>query len=264
MTRNTYIPLLLFSFMSILFLACQSESDDPQIDCSASSLAITLGTVTNAECDLSNGAVSVSATGGSGDYTFSISGGGQNSTGNFTDLSAGTYTITVRDDNCSRQVSATVANEDGVIITSVSQTDSGCGETNGSITVEATDGVPPYEYALNGGSFQSGNVFNGLAQGTYTVRVNDSNDCEFTQEADVLSGISWENEVKSIIDSNCALPACHGGTQSPDFREFTNVQNNAENIKTRTQNGSMPPTGALPAAQVQAIACWVDDGAQNN
>lgn len=259
---RTKITFLIITLTSLL--ACQSESEDPGVDCSASTLTLTLDNVINANCDLNNGAVAVSASGGSGTYTYSISGGGQNSTGEFISLSAGTYTLLVNDGTCSDEISATVNNEGGVVIASVESTDSGCGETSGSVTVTASDGAPPYTYALDNGSFQDENVFQGLAQGTYTLRVNDQNDCEITQEVAVLSGISWADEVSGIIENNCALPSCHGGAQNPDFREFINVQSNAQNIKNRTQNGTMPPTGALPADQVEAIACWVDDGAPEN
>lgn len=260
--RNQTTGVILSLF--ILMAACQSESEDPQVDCSSSSLAISLDNITDANCDQSNGDIEVSATGGSGTYSFTISSGGDNSTGEFTNLAAGTYTVTVRDGDCSSQLSATVGSIDGVVISEVALTESGCGEINGSITVTATGGNPPYEYGLDNGTLQSNNTFSGLGHGAYTVAVTDANDCDFSQEVQVLSGISWTNQVSDIIANNCALPSCHGGTQNPDFREFTNVQNNAENIKVRTQNGSMPPNTVLSADLVEAIACWVDDGALNN
>lgn len=48
-----------------------------------------------------------------------------------------------------------------------------CG-INGSITITATDGVPPYLYSLDGINFQNSNQFLGLAPGSYTVTVKDS------------------------------------------------------------------------------------------
>lgn len=44
--------------------------------------------------------------------------------------------------------------------------------TSGSVIVNATGGLTPYEYSINGGqSFQSSNVFNNVAAGTYNVTV---------------------------------------------------------------------------------------------
>lgn len=46
--------------------------------------------------------------------------------------------------------------------------------SGGSITVNATGGIAPYTYSVDGGTFQSSNVFNGLTQGTHTITINDS------------------------------------------------------------------------------------------
>lgn len=54
-------------------------------------------------------------------------------------------------------------------------TNSNCSNPNGgSITVTATGGLPPYQYSINGGAFQSSNTFNGLNQGAKTITVKDA------------------------------------------------------------------------------------------
>ena len=248
----------------VIISACSSEPDDPEVDCGISTLTLAIDNLVDSDCGLNNGVILVSASGGSGTYSYSLSGAGENTSGSFTDLAAGGYTVMVNDGSCSKEVATIVNNVEGVAINNIDIQESGCGESNGVLTVEAAAGVPPYEYSINNGPVQNENVFDGLEQGSYIVRVADSQDCEITQEVAVLSGISWENEVAGIISSNCAVPSCHGGTQLPDFREFTNVQDNAARIRERTQNGSMPPNTILPAVDVVAIACWVDDGAQDN
>lgn len=56
-------------------------------------------------------------------------------------------------------------------VAGVVKTDATC-TTVGSITVSATGGLAPYEFSINGGtSYQSSNVFNNLAAGTYNVSV---------------------------------------------------------------------------------------------
>jgi hypothetical protein len=260
----SHLPLAFLATCLWMMTSCQSESEDPQVDCSTSSLALSINTVTNALCDQSTGGIIVSATGGAGNYEYSLNTGTKNNTGIFSQLSAGGYTVRVEDGDCSRQLTTIVNNEGGVLITNIVVQDSGCGSSNGSIEISANEGIPPYQYAIDNSAFQSTNAFNGLSHGFYTVRVTDSQNCEITQEAHVLSGISWASEISNIINTKCAIPTCHSGNQPPDYREFANVQAFAAQIKTRTGDGSMPPTGALPAAEVQAIACWVDDGAPNN
>lgn len=48
------------------------------------------------------------------------------------------------------------------------KTDATC-DANGSITVNATGGTAPYEYSINGTTWQASNQFNNLAPGSYTV-----------------------------------------------------------------------------------------------
>jgi len=48
------------------------------------------------------------------------------------------------------------------------------GQSDGSITVNVSDGVAPYQYQLDGGTLQPSNEFTGLAEGTYTIRVEDA------------------------------------------------------------------------------------------
>jgi gliding motility-associated-like protein len=44
---------------------------------------------------------------------------------------------------------------------------------NGSVTVNASNGIAPYNYKLDGGAFQSSNVFNNVSVGNHTVTIKD-------------------------------------------------------------------------------------------
>ena len=44
----------------------------------------------------------------------------------------------------------------------------------GSITINATGGITPYSYSINGGAFQTNNVFSGLTQGAKTIVIKDA------------------------------------------------------------------------------------------
>jgi hypothetical protein len=48
---------------------------------------------------------------------------------------------------------------------------------NGSVTVTATGGTPPYTYSKNGSIFTPNNVFDNLLPGTYTLDVKDAIGC---------------------------------------------------------------------------------------
>jgi hypothetical protein len=157
---------------------------------------------------------------------------------------------------------AVVQNADGLNIT-VASTIAGCGTANGTITINPVGGEAPLLYSINNGGFQSKNVFEGLSNGTYIMTAKDATDCQVTQEVEVLAGTS-STDIKSIIETNCAVSGCHAGNVSPDLRNLTNIQNQAGRIQIRTGSKTMPPASSsfsLTEGEIAAINCWVEDGA---
>lgn len=250
--------------INVLIQGCTYNVLEEPINCSISDVTVQADEIKNADCDLSNGMVTVSGSGGEAPYLYMINSDELQSLNTFTDLRAGSYIITITDINgCTNSTEIVVENKEGVTA-NASSTSSGCDKSTGTISVTATNGDEPYLYSLDNAQVQPGFIFTGLGHGSYEVRVVDANGCEFTFETKVLSGVSFAQSISPIIANNCALAACHGGTQFPDFRVFSNIQNNAQIIKTRTQNKSMPLTGSLTNEQIDLIACWVDDGAIDN
>lgn len=79
--------------------------------------------------------------------------------------------------------------------------------------------------------------------------------------------VSFATDIKPIIETSCLInnSQCHGKNLSiPNWANFSEVQAKAALIKTKTGNRSMPKIGSLSQAQIDLIACWVDNGAQNN
>ena len=259
---------LILSLAVLLILSgCSSQQLDEDLDCSVSSLSLTVQAVEQANCGATDGKIIVLATGGEGNYTYSINGAVSVTTSEFINLPAGTYRILVKDAvGCERTVEATVNNTNGVIIEDVNLEDAGCKTNAGSITVIAQSGTAPYRFRLGSGAFQNSNVFNSLSAGNYNLTVSDANDCDVTQQVKVLSGVSLSGEIAPIIQSNCAVSGCHNGAQSPNLSSGSSIISSANQIKSRTSQGSMPPAGRTPltTAQKDAIACWVDDNAPNN
>ena len=160
----------------------------------------------------------------------------------------------------------TCSNPPTVSIESSADTD--CGSSIGEITVKAAGGTGTLTYSKDGNVFQESATFSGLASGNYTFTVKDANGCTATVATSVETGISFASSVQPIIQAKCINPGCHaaGGASGVDFSNFSNLSSRAGRVKTRTSEGSMPPAGAetLTAEEKQKIACWVDDGAQNN
>lgn len=120
--------------------------------------------------------ITVTASGGVGALQYSINGADFQPGNVFSGLPNGTYTITVRDANgCIVTTQATV-NVPALAITLISETTTILcfGDQTGALEISATGGIPPYEYALNGGAYQSNNAFSGLNGGPHTVAVRDA------------------------------------------------------------------------------------------
>ena len=246
------------------------DSDPEPVDCAATGPTVTVDNVVDATCGEDNGQVSVTVTGDA--LEFSIAGSAFQSipSGSVTieDVPSGSLVITVRDaNNCTTTASFNIDDINNVAL-DIDTDDSGCLTSNGAVTVTASGGVEPYSYSLDGGTSQSSNTFSGLSAGDYTVLVQDDDGCETSTTVSVLSGVSYANEIQLIIENNCAVTNCHdGGNSLPDWSMLANVQSNAANIKSRTANGTMPPASSgmtLEQSEIDAISCWVDDGALDN
>ncbi len=265
------ITLAVSVVVGLLFVYGCGSDETPAVDCAASTLAVRLDSKKDvSSCSLLDGAINVSGSGGSGNFEFRLNDLAFQASGVFSNLSAGNYTVTVRDgDGCERTLAVTVqgfATNLAVAATAVVP-DNQCVADNGSITVAATGGQAPFQFQLGTGAFGNSSSFSALRSGNYTISVRDAANCLQTLTVTVPrgnTGTSFANEVKTIIDNNCIN--CHrvGGSGPGDFTTQAGVAARAAQVKARTANGSMPPGGGLSAAQIALIGCWVDDGAANN
>lgn len=128
-------------------------------------------------CGGTNGTITALGSGGAGGYTYNINGGVYQASGVFNNLAPGIYLTGVMDGSgCESFKRDTLVNGSSpTFTTSVTQTT--CGQNNGSITFSAANGTAPYEYSINGTTFQSSNNFTGLVTGTYSVYVKDAIAC---------------------------------------------------------------------------------------
>gem|GEM_PF-2442844 len=118
--------------------------------------------------------VTVSAIGGTGNYT---------GTGSFT-VASGTYNYTVTDDNNCTSITTITVTDPAEITSSVTTTTAGCGLSDGTATVTATGGTGTltYQWSPSGGT---GSTATGLAAGSYTVQISDDNGCTHIDYADI-------------------------------------------------------------------------------
>lgn len=147
----------------------------------------------DASCNgISDGEAAAVAGGGVGGYAYGWSNGGQDSV--ITDLSAGAYSVTVTDANgCEIEGEVIIDEPISVNIEVLEVIDVICnGESTGSVTVAGIGGTEPFEYSVDGISFQSGGTFGNLPAGDYTLAVRDARGCSVTTQATV-------NEPEALI-----------------------------------------------------------------
>ncbi len=140
----------------------------------------------NPACGSANGSITATSTGGTLPYTYTwdAAANGQ-TTPTATGLAAGTYIVTVEDNNgCTAIVSTTIASPGGPTAT-VSSTNATCGSNNGSATATPAGGTPPYTYNWNNG--QTVQTAINLAAGSYSVTITDSNNCPIVETVSVTS-----------------------------------------------------------------------------
>jgi large repetitive protein len=170
---------------------------------------------TNATTTSCIGTISVTGAGSNSPYTYSINGATAASSGNFTALCAGTYTVCVSNAiGCSACTTATViAANPLAFIVPINTTQPCFNTTNGSLSAPATGGIAPLEYTI-GGTYASTSTFNSLAPGIYTVTVKDftsatlSTTVNLTLSSNLLfaasqsAGISCNNSCSGEVTGN--------------------------------------------------------------
>jgi gliding motility-associated-like protein len=125
------------------------------------------------------------ATGGVGDYSYLWAGGETVAT--LENLDEGSYAVTVTDGNgCVVSGDTSFLQPPPLFIEIDTVIDVICfGESTGIIDVAGSGGTPPFEYTIDGMSFQTEDVFTGLPAGDYEIMVIDSRGCVETVSATI-------------------------------------------------------------------------------
>ncbi|HET6993445.1 MAG TPA: gliding motility-associated C-terminal domain-containing protein, partial [Chitinophagaceae bacterium] len=137
-------------------------------------------------CNANDGIITIAGIGGASPLQYSIDGINFQAGNIFTGVHPGNYQPTVKDANgCIATVSTTI-NIDCPTITATT-TNETCGNSNGSINVTGANGIPPYQYSIDGINFQTAPIFSNLPAGTYTITIKDSPGYTNTITATILS-----------------------------------------------------------------------------
>jgi len=250
-----------------LVISCEDQ-EMLDLDCSETAFNLEVVAQTVATCGRADGSLTVTTVFGNNPaVTYSIDGINFQQSNMFEGLAPGTYTVEAKtDQGCQAAEEVTIEENKTVTLDVEGVGTSGCNSSSGEITVAASE--PGFRYRINGGALQESGTFSGLAAGTYLVEAQNADGCTVAKEVQVLTGVSYENTIKSIIQTNCATENnCHGA-DSPNITKLSSlaeIQALADRVKARTSAQSMPPGDRdITQEEIDLIACWVDDGALDN
>ncbi len=170
--------------------------------------------------------------------------------GSFNNVCSGSYIIEVTDANgCSGSYNYTVTQPAQLLITNVVTTNATTGNNNGTATITASGGTAPYTYSLDGITYQSSNVFTGLAGGVHIAYVMDQNGCVsiYTFVIQVTTACTV------VMTSNATNVLCAGSCSGSIIYTYTMavapvtivVESNGNTIQSTTNqfsagNGTFP------------------------
>lgn len=244
---------------------------------------------------IEGGEIQASASGGVPPYQYALNGIVFTSNNVFSNLSAGTYSVEVRDANNAGSLTNSITITDNLPITvTTTVQDVTCGGMqDGRIEVDAFGGSGIYQYTLMDAgtgtviTFSSpitGNqIFENLAPGAYVISVQDTGGCISEQQATILelpaivTTINAVGATSNQSQDGSITVAASGGTGmfqyaiSPNLNEFTtsNIFTGLGignyTILTQDQNGcvvisdvQLSVTGDLVASLSQTIATCVE------
>src|SRR5690554_5823918 len=144
-----------------------------------------------------NGSITINVSNANGNsLMYSIDGGTTFVNANvFTGLSAGDYDVVVQyttgPDVCVSDPQTITITEVNTLTGTATLTAPYTCTSNGEITVSGVSGgTPPYTYSIDGVTFQNGTTFTGLANGTYTVTIQDSSGCAFIADDITIAALT--------------------------------------------------------------------------
>ena len=179
----------------------------------------------------------INASGGTGTLMYSLNGMPTQSSNIFTNLTVGVHSVMVTDENgCS-------ISENNINVTSVPLAASAVlevgvscfNEADGMIVADATGGLAPLQYSIDGTNFQMSNIFENLPAGNYTVTVQDNDGQSVTTNMITINNPD-EIVVNADIDGTTVTLIANGGIGNLMYNiNGSNFQ--SSNIFTGLPNG---------------------------
>ncbi len=236
-----------------------ADTDNVTVGSSSSSLTASI-TPTHVSCfNGSNGSATVTASSGTSPYSYSWTTGSTSAT--ITNLTAGTYSVTVEDQgNCQTSASVTISEPASALsITGITSTpETGCGASDGTASAAVSGGTPAYTYSWSNGDSDS--TITGLIGGSYTLTVTDSNGCADTGNVTVGSSSSLSASIAPVHvscfnGSNGSATVTASSGTSPYSYSWTTGSTSAtiSNLPAGTYSATVEDANGCSASETTTI-----------
>lgn len=177
-------------------------------------LTLAVTNATDPTCDgQSDGSITVAASGGTPSYFYSLDGENFDPSGIISNLSAGTYTILVEDENgCRAEVTEVIENQINLSLNTLATTHVSCnGEADGAFEVSLSGGTA-FRYFIPNVAPQTSGVFTGLQAGSYEVTGQDTEGCTTTMTVEIQEP---DELTVSVTQSGAGFTLTASGGTSP-------------------------------------------------
>ena len=224
-------------------------------------------TVTNVSSyGLLDGSVSLAVSGGVSPYSYLWSDGA--TTKDRSGLAAGTYSVVVTDANgCLRTVNGITITQPAALTLTAGASAILCyGVGNSTITASGGGGVGSLQYSLNGGTYQSSNIFSNVVVSStpYTITVKDglgmtkSTSVTVSQPSPIVLSFAKTNEsCPGGLNGAVTLTASGGtGTYTYDWADVSGTNNSKDRtgLAAGTYSVTVTDTNACTATSSVIIA----------
>lgn len=210
-------------------------------------------------CGLSNGKLTITASGGYGQISYSINGVAFQSNPVFSNLAEGSYTVYIKDQaGCVESLPVMVHAVGVPEILDIKITHATCDEDNGEVEILVNNGRPPYEYNVSGQVTNYEGSFRNLSPGAYIVIIADQLSCILQSGFDikkipppVISGFDFIHQEcgnNFVAGTTTALP----GVRPFRFSFDGGLTWQSDSISYRIN------TGSIQLSVIDATGCRAD------
>lgn len=197
-----------------------------------------------------NGQITLKASGGWGDYRFSLDSLNFSANPVFGNQKAGLGKGYITDkQNCISAIDFNISEPQPITYSAIDIKDARCyGEASGTVKVSFNGGTPPYSYSINNGTtWTNQNAFFGLLLGDYSVTVKDKNSCLGLLNFSIGEPNELIADVSSVTSTYCGTAngeislTAVGGT-SPYTVDWSHLDKPWGLTATKLQKGSYSAT----------------------